>query len=207
MGIRDKKTVLKGVDFSLSPGEFVCLTGRSGGGKTTLIKILSGILSPSSGEIFYREKKLGFFNKGAFRKSFSFVFQDYKLIPHLTVFENVSLPLRLKNLPDLKAKTLEALDFCGIAPLSRRYPYQLSGGESQRASIARALTVKPEIIFADEPTGNLDQETEREILSVFQRLHQKFQISFVVVTHEPEIREMADRIYEICGGELFERAR
>jgi len=204
VGFKQKKTVLKNANFYLNLGELVCLAGKSGEGKTTFLKILAQIIAPHKGQIFYKEKKLNFFNKGAFQKNFSFVFQDYKLIPHLNVFENASLPLRLKNYPQLKEKTYQALEFCKVAHLDKRYPWQLSGGESQRVSLARALSTQPEIIFADEPTGNLDQETEGEILKVIWQMHQELKMSFVIVTHESDILKMANRVYWIQKGELLE---
>jgi ABC-type lipoprotein export system ATPase subunit len=203
VGFLKHREILKGVDFSVEQGEFACLMGRSGGGKTTFLKILAGILPPSKGKLYFHEKKVGFF-KSFYTKKIAFIFQDYKLIPHLNVFENVSLPLRIRNIPDWKEKVNRYLDFTGIRHLSKQYPYQLSGGEAQRTSIARALSVEPEIIFADEPTGNLDQKTEKEILEVFEKIHKDLKKTFILVTHEPDLIRLSDSSYELREGKLFE---
>lgn len=203
VGFSKNRELFKDLDFTASPGEFICLTGKSGEGKTTLLKILAGILPPSQGKVFFQNKALGWF-KNFYRKNSSFIFQDYKLIPHLTIFENVSLPLRIRNNQDWDKRTREVLDFCQISHLKQRYPYQVSGGESQRASIARALSIQPKIIFADEPTGNLDSETEQDILKVFKHIHKTLSITFIVVTHEPNIIAISDRHYRLSGGTLVE---
>ncbi|PKL13048.1 MAG: ABC transporter ATP-binding protein, partial [Spirochaetae bacterium HGW-Spirochaetae-6] len=192
VSFKKNRQLFEGLNFSASQGEFICLTGKSGEGKTTLLKILAGILPPSQGQVFFQGKALGWF-KNFYRKNSSFIFQDYKLIPHLNIFENVSLPLRIRNCMDWSKRTRDALEFCQISHLTKRYPYQVSGGESQRASIARALSIQPKIIFADEPTGNLDSETEGDILKVFKHIHKTFNITFIVVTHEPNIIAISDR--------------
>ena len=203
IGLFKKRQVLKGVNFHAGQGEFICLIGRSGSGKTTFLKILAGIIKPNDGEIRFQDKKLGLF-KGFYRRQLGFVFQDYKLIPHLNVFENVSLPLRIRNIPGWKKKALESLEFTGIAHLAKQYPYQLSGGESQRASISRTISINPNIIFADEPTGNLDTETEKEILAVFQKINRELNKTFIIITHEQDILDMASRTYQMKEGILSE---
>lgn len=202
-GFRQKKFILNGVDFTANKGEFICIIGKSGEGKTTFLKILAGITVPNSGKISYQGRKVGFF-KGFYRKKLSFIFQDYKLIKHLNVFENVSLPLRIRDIPGWKENTRKWLDYVGIGTLKKRYPHQISGGESQRASIARALNVEPEIIFADEPTGNLDNETGREVILLFKEIHKNLNKTFIIVTHDYSILDFADRIYKVAGGKVFE---
>lgn len=203
IGLTKHREVLKGVNFSAEAGEFICLLGRSGGGKTTFLKILAGILSPTSGKLFFKGKKVGW-RKHFFTRHIAFIFQDYKLIPHLNVWENVCLPLRIRNIIDWKKKALEAMDYVGISHLAKQYPYQLSGGEAQRTSIARAISIEPDIIFADEPTGNLDQETEKEIMEVFKKIHQEMNKTFIIVTHETDMLEMADSSYKMEKGQLID---
>jgi acetoin utilization transport system ATP-binding protein len=203
LGFRKHKTVLQNVSFEIDKGQFVAIIGKSGEGKTTFIKILAGLLKQDEGTLFFKDKKIGFL-KGFYRKKISFVFQDYKLIPHFNVFENVSLPLRIRNISHWKEKTLKSLEYVGISHLAKQYPYQLSGGEAQRTSIARAICLEPEIIFADEPTGNLDHETESEILKVFQMIKDKLQITFIIVTHEQRIIDICDKVYRITKGNLSE---
>lgn len=202
-GFFKKRSILEDVSFSAQEGQFVALSGKSGSGKTTFLKILAGILPYNKGSIYYKEKKLGLF-KYSYNKSFAFIFQDYKLIPHLNVIENVSLPLKIKNKLDWKKKAYQALEYTSISHLAKQYPHQLSGGEAQRAGIARALSLSPEIIFADEPTGNLDQQTEKEILSVFNQIKNEFKKTFIIVSHEADILKMADKHYEMREGRLFE---
>ncbi len=198
------RLVLKDVNFSINEGEFTCITGKSGEGKTTLLKILAGIIKPTSGSIFFHNQKVTFFKKNRYRKKLSFIFQDYKLIPHLNIFENIALPLRIRNIPEWKKTTLEAMEFVGIQHLIRQYPYQISGGESQRASIARALSIKPDIIIADEPTGNLDSETEKEILKVFMDINKELNKTFIIVTHEEDIIQISKKHYKLAGGYVNE---
>lgn len=203
VGFSKTKKVLENIHFTAQKGEFICIIGKSGEGKTTFLKILAGIIKPTSGSISFNQHKLGFF-RGFYRKKISFIFQDYKLIPHLNVFENVSLPLRIRDIPSWKENTLKWMNYVGIAKLKQQYPYQISGGESQRASIARALNIEPEIIFADEPTGNLDIETGREVITLFKEIHTKLNKTFIIVTHDHTILEEADRIYRITGGKILE---
>ncbi|OHD13759.1 MAG: hypothetical protein A2Y41_03565 [Spirochaetes bacterium GWB1_36_13] len=203
VGFLKKKKVFENIDFHVNQGDFLSIIGKSGEGKTTLVKILAGITHWDKGTVYYKGKKLGLF-KNSFRKNLSFVFQDYKLIPNLTVLENIALPMRIKNTPQWKKKVRETMEFVGISHISGSYPYQISGGESQRTSIARALCVEPEIIFADEPTGNLDQETEEEILKLFKKVNQEMKKTFIIVTHEPSMLQHSNRIYKVEGGKVFE---
>lgn len=196
-----KKHILKNITLEIKEGEFISIMGKSGVGKTTLIKILAALLSPSKGNLFYKQRKVGFF-KQFYRKNIAFVFQDYKLLPHLSVWENISLPLRIRNKENWRKKVDAILETVGISHLKKSKPADISGGESQRVAIARALAIEPEIIFADEPTGNLDKKTEKEILDFLKIIHNQRKTSFVIVTHEPSIVAISDKTYELSEGKL-----
>ncbi len=202
--------VLKGVDLEVQTGEFVAIMGRSGAGKSTLMYQISLLDEPTEGEIIIDERdthKMTAEEKTKFRlEKLGYVFQDYALIPELTALENVALPLLMLNYPKVKAYEIafEALSRVGLVNQLHNLPSQMSGGEQQRASIARAVAHKPEILFADEPTANLDNESSKTVMNIFLELHKAGQ-TIVMVTHEEPYGQMADRIIRIDDGRILNK--
>lgn len=203
--------VLKGLSFSIEKGEIVSIVGRSGSGKSTLLHIMAGFLKPDTGTIQVGNVHTSTFNEAEsaqFRLThFGFIFQNFQLMPGLTAFENIELPLKLKgeNKHARKKKVKDLLQHVGLTDVQKHYPNELSGGQQQRVSIARALVTDPPIIFADEPTGSLDSETEQDILLLIQSLNKTRGITFVIITHDDTVAETANRIYRMHDGELTER--
>lgn len=202
--------VLRGVTFDVADGEIVSIVGKSGSGKSTLLHVMAGFLSPDSGEIRVDGVETSVFNEAesaAFRLShYGFVFQNFQLMPGLTAFENVELPLTLKGMGkgERQKKVKELMGHVGLTEVSDHYPNELSGGQQQRVSIARALITDPPVIFADEPTGSLDSETEQDVLLLIQSLNKARNITFVIITHDDEVANIADRVYKMHDGELTE---
>lgn len=200
--------VLKGVDLEIKEGEFVAIMGRSGAGKSTLLYQISLLDTPTSGEIIIDGKKvleLDQNQKTQFRlKNMGFVFQDYALIPELTATENVILPLLMqgydRNYSIKKAHTL--LKTLGLENQIDNLPSQMSGGEQQRVSIARAVVHSPKIIFADEPTANLDLESSKAVIKILEETCRKFKHTVVMVTHEEDYGKKADRIIRVEDGKI-----
>ncbi|MBD7983849.1 ABC transporter ATP-binding protein [Sporosarcina sp. Sa2YVA2] len=203
--------VLKELSFSIEKGEIVSIVGRSGSGKSTLLHIMAGFLKPDTGTIQVDNVHTSAFNEAEsaqFRLThFGFIFQNFQLMPGLTAFENIELPLKLKgeNKHIRKKKVKDLLQHVGLTDVQNHYPNELSGGQQQRVSIARALVTDPPIIFADEPTGSLDSETEQDILLLIQSLNKTRGITFVIITHDDTVAETANRIYRMHDGELTER--
>ncbi len=201
-------SVLKGIDFSAKAGEFIAIMGRSGAGKSTFLYQISLLDDPTSGEIILDDQKtfeMTANQKTAFRLSkCGYVFQDYALLPELTALENVVLPLLMQNMPSkiAYAKATEALTKVRLGHRLSSLPTYLSGGEQQRASIARAVAHHPKILFADEPTANLDNESSEIVMSIFQELHKEGQ-TIVMVTHEEQYAKMAERIVRLDDGKLI----
>jgi putative ABC transport system ATP-binding protein len=207
-GTGDIKTqVLRGIDLSIKAGEWVAIMGRSGAGKSTLMYQLSLLDEPTEGEIYINGKEVHRMTereKMLFRLvQFGFVFQDYALMPELTALENVLVPLLMENL-SVEAGTRKAEDALRRVGLGHRLgnlPSQLSGGEQQRVSIARAIAERPQILFADEPTANLDHESSRTVMQLFKDLHEEGQ-TIVMVTHEDEYGKMANRVIRLDDGKI-----
>ena len=201
--------VLKGINFSVKDGEFVSITGASGTGKSTLIYHLGLLDDPTDGSVFVEGQDAATFSvtqKTAYRLShFGFVFQDYALIPELNAWENVALPVLMRGTPKEEAReqSCAVLKQLGMADRVEHTPSQLSGGEGQRVSIARAIIHKPKILFADEPTANLDTDRSRQIIDVFHELHRAGQ-TIVMVTHEMEYAKEASRLVVLHDG-MIER--
>lgn len=197
--------VLKQVSLSIKKGEFIAITGRSGSGKSTLLYQLSLLDTPTSGEIYLNDvytNTLSDEQRIQFRLTeLGYVFQDYALIPSLTAIENVMTPLLMQgySTTDAQKKARIVMDKVGVADKQENLPNQLSGGQQQRVSIARAIAHEPKILFADEPTANLDSETSEQVLDTFLELHTSGQ-TIVMVTHEDEYARLTDRIITLSDG-------
>ncbi len=202
--------VLKNIHFQVGKGEIISLLGSSGSGKSTLLNLMAGLMKPTEGEIRIAGQAIDRMNENQlaeFRRThIGFIFQSYELISHLTVRENVELPLVFQGTrgKQRKEKALHILGQVGLAEKSEMFPSQLSGGQQQRVSIARSLITLPNVIFADEPTGNLDTKTEKEIIDLLLSLNQSLNITFVIVTHEQEVAKRTQRIIYLRDGCLIE---
>lgn len=198
--------VLRGLDLDVSAGEGLCILGASGSGKSTLLHVMSGLDKPSSGEVYINGKnvvELSEQEMADFRsKEMGFVFQSHYLLSELTVQENVALPLKLSGVSDSESKQVafELLEMVGLQDRTDSYPQHLSGGEMQRAAIARALSRKPKILFADEPTGNLDSQNALAIQSLFFTLQQQMNLALVVITHDLSFAKKFKRIMTLKDG-------
>lgn len=199
--------VLKGIGLSVADGEFVAIMGRSGAGKSTLLYQMSLLDEPTSGEIRVNGKEAHAMSereKMLFRlEEFGYVFQDYALLPELTALENVALPLLMQGMNNAaaEAKASDALTRVGLGERLKNLPSQLSGGEQQRVSVSRAIAHTPDILFADEPTANLDRESSDTVMSIFKELHKGGQ-TIIMVTHEEEYARFADRIITLDDGRI-----
>jgi predicted ABC-type transport system involved in lysophospholipase L1 biosynthesis ATPase subunit len=201
--------VVKGVSLDLLPGEFVSLVGRSGSGKTTLLALLSGLERVDSGQVLLDGVDITTASEDALallrRRSVGFIFQSFQLIPTLTAWENVALPLFPVKMPEAERRQrAEALlNQMGLGSRLEHLPGELSGGEKQRVAIARALVGNPKVIFADEPTGNLDVQTGQEIMDILRRLNTEDGIAILMVTHDLELSKSANRVLRMQDGELL----
>lgn len=204
----DNLHVLKGVDFSVKKGEIVSIVGKSGAGKSTLLHIIGTLDKPDSGSVLFNGKEISALNTNelaAFRNQhIGFIFQFHHLLPEFTALENVCIPGFILKTPEntVKKKARELLDYLGLSERLNHKPSQLSGGEQQRVAVARALINGPEIIFADEPSGNLDSASSKELHQLLFKLRDDFQQTFVIVTHNEELAEMSDRKVEMQDGLL-----
>jgi putative ABC transport system ATP-binding protein len=203
--------ILNGIDLTIPSGQFVAIIGASGSGKTTLLSLMAGLDTPSSGNIVVDKKditKLHEDELAALRaRRFGFIFQNFHLIPTLTALENVVLAGELNKTSDAKKKSEDLLEVVGLKDRMRHYPAQLSGGEQQRLCLARAFVNEPEIILADEPTGNLDSKNSEHILELLLELHRVKQATIVLVTHEPDIAAKTQRILTLADGAIVQDTR
>ena len=205
--------VLKGIDFDIRAGEFITIMGPSGAGKTTLLHILGSLDKPTSGEIIYRGKNISLYTEqeqSRFRnETIGLVFQFYHLLQDFSVLENVMVPLwiRRANQGEALAEAEKFLEIMGLNSRRDHKPGELSGGEQQRVAIARALINRPELILADEPTGNLDRKTGGEVLDYILKVHRTTSSALVLVTHDPEIGRMGERRLRMVDGEMFTEAQ
>jgi putative ABC transport system ATP-binding protein len=199
-------TVLDDINFSISTGSTNAIVGPSGSGKTTLLGLCAGLDSASSGivELYgIGLGNLGEDNRAQVRNQYvGFIFQNFQLLPTLTALENVMVPLELRGEKNIKARSQELLDKVGLADRGHHYPAQLSGGEQQRVSLARAFSNSPKILFADEPTGNLDAETSEKVVKLIFDLNREAGTTLVLVTHDLELAAKTHRIIKIKGGKL-----
>ena len=197
---------LDGVDLTIEHGEFVAIVGTSGSGKSTLLHMLGGLDRPTSGSVFVEGKDIFSLKDEALtifrRRKIGFVFQSYNLVPVLNVQENIVLPIQLDGRRVDKAFVRQIVRTLGLEERLEALPSQLSGGQQQRVAIARALATAPAIILADEPTGNLDSRTSQDVLGLLKITSQKFSQTIVMITHNEEIAQMADRILRIEDGRI-----
>ena len=200
--------VVKGVSLTIGAGEFVCLVGKSGCGKTTLLSLLSGLEKPTKGHVILNGKKIDGASEDELalfrRENVGFIFQSFNLIPTLSAWENVALPLfplKMTN-EERRKRATELLDKMELGHRIEHLPSALSGGEKQRVAIARALINHPKIIFADEPTGNLDSSTGEAIMDILNRLHRDEGVAILMVTHEVELAKAANRFIRMKDGEV-----
>lgn len=203
-----KLKVLKGIDFSVERGELVAIMGASGAGKSTLLQILGTLSSPDAGSLYIEGTdvlKLNSKELSAFRnKTIGFVFQFHHLLPEFTSLENVMIPAFIagKSEKEAKKEAIQLLETMGLSERLSHKPSELSGGEQQRVAIARALINKPAVLFADEPSGNLDSVTKKEIHNLFLSLREKLGQTIIIVTHDPSLAEMCDRCLYMKDGQF-----
>ena len=197
-----------GVDLNIREGEFVCISGRSGSGKSTLLSLLAGLESPTDGEVVILGKHLEQMNeqeRGRFRRDhIGFIFQAYNLLPQFSSWENVAVPLEIRGIPleQRREKAMEALEMVGLRDHVEHRPTELSGGQQQRISIARAIITRPGIVFADEPTGNLDSRTGTEVMSLLTDLFRRWGTTFLVVSHDEDMNRYTDREIRLKDGKI-----
>ena len=200
---------LNGVNFYVEEGEFVSIVGTSGSGKSTLLHMLGGLDRPTSGKVFVDGKDIFSLKDEALtifrRRKIGFVFQSYNLVPVLNVYENIVLPIELDGNKVDKAYVNDLIEILGIGEKLQNLPGQLSGGQQQRVAIARALAAKPAIVLADEPTGNLDSRTSQDVLGLLKVTGEKFGQTIVMITHNPDLAQLADRIVRIEDGMILNR--
>ncbi len=199
-------TVLDDVSFSVEAGSALSIVGPSGSGKTTLLGLCAGLDRSSSGKVELHNTRLEALNEDKLalirNKYVGFIFQNFQLMPTLTALENVMVPLELRGEKKVRTRSMDLLDKVGLADRSHHYPAQLSGGEQQRVSIARAFSNQPKILFADEPTGNLDAETSGKIVNLIFDLNKEAGTTLVLVTHDAELAARTQRIIKIKGGKV-----
>ena len=203
----NKIFALDDVTVSFEQGTFTAITGPSGSGKSTMLHLLSGLDAPSQGKVFYQDKSLYDYKDNQLsvlrRRRFGFVFQSYNLVKELTGMENILLPVMLDNRKVDEEHINRIVDMLGIGDRLSHLPGAMSGGQQQRVSIARALANKPNILFADEPTGNLDGKSGREVLSLLRQASHELGITLILVTHDMNVAEQAERIVQIEDGKII----
>lgn len=205
-------SALSGITLNIEQGQFIVILGPSGSGKTTLLNVIGGIDRPTTGKMLFHknEKIIGLHSLNEKdltkyrRLNVGFIFQFYNLVASLTAFENVELAAKLTNPSDEARRiTSELLEQVGLEDMSNKFPAQLSGGEQQRVAIARALSKKPQILLADEPTGNIDSETTGKILKLLQQINEDHKVTVILVTHNVGISTLADKVIYLRDGKIF----
>lgn len=198
---------LDGIDFKVEKGEFVAIVGTSGSGKSTLLNMLGGLDIPTAGKVKIQGKDLSELNDEQLtifrRRNIGFIFQNYNLLPMLNVYENIVLPIELDGQMVDQTFLNEIISMLGLEEKLKDMPNMLSGGQQQRVAIARALLTKPAIVLADEPTGNLDSRTSKDVLELIQKTSKKFEQTVVMITHNDHIADLADRIVRIEDGRFL----
>ena len=202
-----KVEILKSLDLAIPSGQFIAITGHSGSGKTTLLSLIAGLDTPTSGTIHIDGQDITKLNEDELAllrgKRFGFIFQNFHLIPTLTAVENVVLSAELNNTPGATKKSEDLLGMVGLGNRMQHYPAQLSGGEQQRLSLARAFINEPDIILADEPTGNLDSKNSDRIIKLIRELHRVKQATIILVTHETQVANQSQRILTLEDGQII----
>jgi ABC-type lipoprotein export system ATPase subunit len=202
--------VLRGIDLDVVRGEFLAIRGASGAGKSTLLHLLGGLDAPDHGDIWFDDEDLASFNSGRLARfrnlKIGFIFQAYHVLPELDAFENVCLPARMARVDGAKAeqRARQLLSRVGLEHRMDHKPYELSGGEQQRVAVARALINEPELLLADEPTGNLDSRTGDEIIELLCGIRDERQATLVIATHDPRVAARAQRVVELVDGRIQE---
>ena len=202
-----KVEILKSIGLTIPSGQFIAITGHSGSGKTTLLSLIAGLDNPSRGTIKIDGQDITKLNEDKLAllrgERFGFIFQNFHLIPTLTAVENVVLSAELNNTPGATKKSEDLLGIVGLGDRQHHYPAQLSGGEQQRLSLARAFVNEPNIILADEPTGNLDSKNSNRIIELIRELHRVKQATIILVTHEPQVAKQSQRILTLEDGKII----
>ncbi|MDO4530685.1 MAG: ABC transporter ATP-binding protein [Bacillota bacterium] len=205
---KEEIRAIDGISMNIYQGEICCLLGKSGSGKSTLLNLIAGLEKPTEGKIIFHKKYIERMDEDQLadfrRKYVGFVFQSYNLLPTLTALENVTLPLIFRGIPkqERTEKAMEMLRAVGLEDRANHKPYEMSGGQQQRVSIARAFVNEPPVVFADEPTGNLDTKTTYEMMDLITGLAKKYHQTLVIVTHDLELAEYADRIVVLQDGRI-----
>lgn len=206
-----KTEIIHGIALELKKGIFYSIIGKSGCGKTTLLYLVSGLLKPDEGEVWLDGKNLAQRKEEELeeirRNKIGFVFQDYQLLPELTVKENILLPQILDNRIPQEEWTNQILKNLGLYSLADKFPYELSGGEQQRTAIGRAIVNRPDIIFADEPTGNLDNRTSEEVLDFLLSVHREYHPTILMVTHDLDLARSAEAVFHMEDGRIVDSAK
>ncbi len=206
MGGGGEVNILRGLDFTVQAGETLSVVGPSGAGKTTLLMVVAGLERPSSGAVRVAGIDLGRLDEDGLarfrREHLGIVFQSFHLVPTMTALENAALPLEFAGRSDARERAAAALEAAGLAERMRHFPSQLSGGEQQRVALARAFVAGPKLLLADEPTGNLDQETGRRIIDLLFGLQQDQGTTLILVTHDRQLADRCDRVVHMAAGRL-----
>ncbi len=206
MAVDNSIIVLSGLSFKISEGSWTSLMGSSGSGKSTLLTLLAGLDVPSSGKVIVQSKDLSALSedeRSDFRsKNMGFIFQNFRLLPHLTALENVRIPLEILEYAESAERAREMLSKVGLSERMNNLPSQLSGGEQQRVAVARAFVTHPKILFADEPTGNLDSKNGEAVLRLMQELHREYRSTLVVVTHDSHVASYGQQQLHLKDGAL-----
>lgn len=199
--------VIRGVSLKINSNESVAIVGKSGSGKTSLIMLIAGLERPNSGKIIFEGEDISQYSEDPLadirKRKIGIVFQSFYLIPNYTALENVSLVLEINKVPDAKKKSMELLEQLGLKDRINHFPSQLSGGEQQRVAIARSIVLNPKLILADEPSGNLDSENSKLIMSLLFKYYKQNGSSLVLVTHDQMLAKECDRIIEIKDGKII----
>jgi putative ABC transport system ATP-binding protein len=199
--------VIRGVSLKINSNESVAIVGKSGSGKTSLIMLIAGLERPNSGKIIFEGEDISQYSEDRLadirKRKIGIVFQSFYLIPNYTALENVSLVLEINKVPDAKKKSMELLEQFGLKDRINHFPSQLSGGEQQRVAIARSIVLNPKLILADEPSGNLDSENSKLIMSLLFKYYKQNGSSLVLVTHDQMLAKECDRIIEIKDGKII----